>query len=115
MRVLVENDVPDLVRLVAAIGDGVRFVGAGIIMRVGGVGADERAVERVMRDRVEFIAEFDRFAAGFDDGEGTAGKTDDVRIRGVVAVARTRRDFFAEDLAGFGAPDPWLLYTSRCV
>src|SRR3546814_1765906 len=46
MRVGVEDDVPHHVRPIALIGDRVRFVREGIVVRMRGIGAGERAVER---------------------------------------------------------------------
>jgi hypothetical protein len=70
-------------------------------------GPFQRAVEGVMRDRVELIAELDRLAARLDDREGPAIDADDVGVRSVVAFgARAGGNFFAKHLTGFGAADP---------
>src|SRR3546814_14202874 len=86
VRVLVEHDVPDLVRLVAAIGDRVHLVGEGVVMRVRGISADQRAVERVVRDRVQLVTELDRLSDRLDHREGSAGGAEYIGVWRVLWV-----------------------------
>src|SRR3546814_13156416 len=76
-------------------------------MRVRRISADQRAVERVVRDRVQLVAELDGLSARFDDREGAAGEADDIGVRRVVAAfAPAWGSFLAEDFARPGAPPP---------
>ena len=82
------------------IGGDVELTGDRVDLGVGGEGALEGAAEVDALHRLELVAEQDRLAAGFDDGEGHARMADDVGVRGAFGVveARAGRDRLAERL-----------------
>src|SRR3546814_4182406 len=114
MRVGVEDDVPDLVRLVALIGDRMRLVREGVAVGVRGIGTGERAVEGVVRDRVERVRQFGRLAAGLDDREGAPGEADDIGVWRVEAFgAGAGRNRLAELCAGLCPAHPAVALPQR--
>src|SRR3546814_7385468 len=73
-----------------------------------GIGAGERAVEGIVRDRAQRVGQFGGLAARLDDREGAPGEADDIGVRRVEAFGRPRavRDRLAELRTGLGAADP---------
>src|SRR3546814_13594386 len=77
MRLGVEHRMPDRAELVALIGDRVHLVRERVVMRVRGVRTGERAVEGIVRDRLQPFGHFGGGSARLDDRESAACDADD--------------------------------------
>lgn len=83
----IDDGVMDGRRVHREIGDGMHLAGLWIEVRVGGEGAFQRAAERVVRQRVEFVVQAYGECARLDKGPGIASMPDNVRVGIILRTA----------------------------
>ena len=113
LSVRVQNSVPDHGGIHRVVADGMGLAGQRIEMRVGGEAPGEEAVKVAARAGLEQVGDFDRQAAGLDDGPDLSAHRDNVRVRTTETAGRAGDRRLAEGLADFSRADPAVAVPER--